>query len=152
MQIEYNKTTWKNMANPGFQDLNFLEKEIGVSPLVLKDLLAFNKRSKIEEYDHYLFMVIHFPVFNEETRQTVPTEIDFIITRDMVLTVYQNESPVLIKFFEELKNEEDRHEEYFKNTGWLLFGILDELIDSCLPMLDHIHEKIEETERQVFDG
>ena len=140
------------MADPGFQDLNFLEEELHVSQLVLKDLMGFNKRPKIEEFDHYLFLVIHFPVFNERTRQTTPTEIDFIITQDMILTVYQNENPILVKLFEDLKNDEDRRPECFKNAGWLLFYILDRMIDSCLPMLDHIHEKIDTIEEKVFDG
>jgi len=152
MQVEHNKIIWKNLANPDFQDLDFLDKELRVSRLVLADLIGFNKRPKIEEFDHYLFLVIHFPVFDEATRKTTPTEIDFIITRDMVLTVYQNENPILVKLFEDLKNDEDLRPEYFKNAGWLLFSILDKMIDSCLPMLDHIHEKIETIEEQVFDG
>jgi len=152
MQIEHNNITWKNMSNPGFQDLNFLDEKLSVSQVVLKDLLGFNKRPKIEEFDHYLFLVIHFPVFNEKTRQTTPTEIDFIVTQDMVLTVYQNENPVLVNLFEELNANEARRPECFKNAGWLLFYILDKMIDSCLPMLDHIHEKIDTIEEKVFDG
>jgi len=152
MQIEHNNIVWKNLANPDFQDLDFLDKELDASHLVLKDLLGFNKRPKIEEFDHYLFLVIHFPVFNEKTRQTIPTEIDFIITQEMVLTVYQSENPVLINLFEDLNNNEECHPECFKSAGWLLFYILDKMIDSCLPMLDHIHEKIETIEEKVFDG
>lgn len=152
MQIEHNKVIWKNIANPSFQDLDFLDKELRVSRLVLNDMVGFNKRPKIEEFGHYFFLVIHFPVFNEITRKTTPTEIDFIVTRDMVLTAYQNENPVLLKFFEELKNNENSRAEHFKNAGWLLFNILDTMIDSCLPMLDHINEKIETIEEKVFDG
>ena len=152
MQIEHNKITWKNMANPGAGDLNFLDEELGVSQIVLKDLLGFNKRPKIEEFDTYLFLVIHFPVFNEKTRQTTPTEIDFIITQNLVLTVYQHENPRLVNLFKELENNEARRPECFRNAGWLLFYILDKMIDSCLPMLDHIHEKIDAIEEKVFDG
>ncbi len=152
MQIEYNKITWQNLANPNYQDLAFMEKELGVLPVVLKDLLGFNKRPKIEEYDDYLLLVIHFPVFNEETRQTTPTELDFIVTRDRVITVYQNPNPALDLLLEEIKEDPSRHPDFFKSPGWLLFCILDRTIDSCLPMLDHIHEKIEHIEEQVFEG
>jgi magnesium transporter len=152
MQIQHNNVTWKNLANPDFQDLDFLQKEIGVSTNVLKDLMAFNKRPKIEEFEGCIFLVIHFPVFNEETRQTISTELDFIATRDMVLTVYQNANPVLETFFKELHEDTERRADYFKNSGWLLFSILDKMIDSCLPMLDHIHEKIDIIENRVFEG
>jgi len=152
MQIEHNQITWRNLTNPNASDLEFLQKELRVSSLVLKDLMGFNKRPKIEEYVNYLFLVIHFPVFNEETRQTVPTELDFIVAPNFILTVYQNLNPALEKFFNDLKNDEGRWPDYFRSSGWLLFSILDRMIDSCLPMLDHIHEKIQHIEDQVFEG
>ena len=123
MKITYNQTTWQHIDKP-----------------------------KIEEYDQYLFLVLHFPVFNSATRQTSPTELDFIVTKDSVFTICQHCNPALDKLFGELKDDEERQNEGFKNSGWLLFYILDSMTDSCLPMLDHIHEKIEEIEKQVFDG
>jgi len=151
-QIEQNNITWRNLANPTPDDLIFLQNEINVSPNVIKELAGFNKRPKIEEYDNYLFLVIHFPVFNPETRATAPTELDFIVAQNSVITVYQQANPAFEDFFEELRANEKRRRQFFKNSGYLLFGILDKMIDSCLPMLDHIHEKIEEAEKQVFEG
>lgn len=152
MQIESNNITWKNLSNPDISELNTIGKQLAVSPAVIRDLLAINKRPKIEEYHNYLFLVIHFPVFNEETRQTVATELDFIITSNSIFTIYQSSNPALEKFFNELDTDGDQRTEHFKSAGFLLFSILDQLIDSCLPMLDHIHEKIEDIENQVFDG
>ena len=152
MKITYNNITWLNLADPGFDDLSFLEKELDINSVILKELLDSNKRSKIEEYDNYIILVIHFPVFNEKTCQTTPTELDFIITNDRVITVYQKANPALEKVFQEIQINERRQREYFKSAGWLLFCILDRLIDSCLPMLDHIHEKIEDIEDKVFEG
>lgn len=151
-KIEQNKISWINLANPNFEDLTFLEKDLNTDLTVLKELLEDNKRPKIEEYENYIFLVIHFPVFDKETCQTTPTELDFVVTRDSVITVYQKANPVLEKLFEDIKNDERRKREYFKSAGWLLFCILDRLIDSCLPMLDHIHDKIENIEQQVFEG
>ena len=152
MQIENNNFVWRNLVNPSSQDLAPLQEKFGLSPLVIKDLLGFNKRPKIEEYENYILLVIHFPVFNEETRQTISTELDFIIAPNLILTVYQNPNPVLEQFFEELQKDSSRRRYYFKSTGFLLFCILDRLIDSCLPMLDHIHEKIEMVEERIFEG
>ncbi len=152
MQIQQNQVTWLNLANPKPEELNFLEKDLKVNPTVLKELLGINKRAKIEEYDNYLFLVMHFPVWHEENRQTVPTELDFIVTDKQVITVYQNPNPCLENLFNEVLADDSRRQEYFKNSGFLLFCILDKLTDSCLPMLDHIHEKIEIIEQDMFKG
>ncbi len=152
MKIQHNQVSWQHIANPNFSDLEFLKNEFRVSPAVLNQLLGVNKRPKIEEYSQYLFIVLHFPVFNPDTRQTAPTELDFIVTKDSVFTISQNPNPALDKLFTDTQNDAELKEDNFKNSGWLLFCILDNMIDSCLPMLDHIHEKIEHIETQVFDG
>lgn len=152
MKITHNQVSWQHISGPDFSDLEFLKNEFRVSPAVLNQLLGDNKRPKIEEYNQYLFLVLHFPVFNEKTRQTAPTELDFIITKDSIFTVAQNANPALEKLFSDTQNDSELQESNFKNSGWLLFYILDEMVDSCLPMLDHIHEKIEEIEKQVFEG
>jgi len=152
MLIQQNQIKWLNLANPKPEDLSFLEQELKVNPAVLKEALGTNKRAKIEEYDNYLFLVMHFPVFHEENRQTVPTELDFIVTDNQIITVYQNPNPCLENVFNEMSAQESLRQQYFKTAGWLLFSILDKLTNSCLPMLDHIHEKIEVIERDMFKG
>ena len=152
MKIQHHQVIWLNLANPQPNELIFLQEELKISSSVIKELLAFNKRPKIEECDNYLFLVLHFPVFHQKTSQTLPTELDFIITPEQIITIYQNSNPSLEKFFEEVKNDSDLQANYFRSPAYLLFCILDKLIDSCLPMLDHIHEKIEIIEKNVFEG
>lgn len=152
MKITYNQVSWQNIAGSDIDDIEFLKDECLVSSAVLSQLLNDNKRPKIEEYSRYLFVVLHFPVFYPETRQTIPTELDFIVTRDSVFTVSQKQNPILEKLFSDAQTDEWLKEEMFKNPGQLLFYILDKMVDSCLPMLDHIYEKIEDIEREVFDG
>lgn len=152
MKITHNQVSWQHMACPSFSDLEFLKNEFKVSPIVLNQLMGANKRPKIEEHSNYLFLVLHFPVFNPADRQTTPTELDFIITKNSIFTIAQNPNPALENLLNDMKDDESLWEESFKSSGALLFDILDNMVDSCLPMLDHIHEKIEEIEKQVFNG
>lgn len=152
MEIKNQNIAWLNFANPGEKELEFLNTELKIDPSVVKQLLKPNKRPKIEEYDDYLFSVMHFPVFDSQNRQTLPTELDFIIADGRLITIYQDPNPALESFFKDCEKDAALRNLYFKNTGFLLFSILDKLVDSCLPMLDHIHEKIEEIEKQVFSG
>lgn len=152
MKITHNQVSWQHMANPSLGDLEFLKNGYFVSIPIINDLLNANKRPQIEEHSRYLFVVLHFPVYDSETRQTAPAELDFIITQDAIYTVAQDQNPALEKLLSDLDSDERLKEEIFKNTGQVLFYILDKMVDSCLPMLDHIHENIEEIEKQVFEG
>ena len=152
MELKYQNVSWLNFANPDEKDLDFLKTELKIAPSVIKQLLGLNKRPKIEEYDGYLFLAMHFPIFDSQNRQTLPTELDFIIADGQLITIYQNTNPVLESFFKDCEKSTELQTLYFKNTGFLLFSILDKLVDSCLPMLDHIYEKIEEIEKHIFQG
>lgn len=151
-QIEKNNIAWINLANAGTDDLLFLKDKFRLHSSVLSQLPIPIKRPKIEEYPDYLFLVLHFPVFNPQTRQTTPTELDFIVTRKAIITVYQDPIPTLEIFFNECLYREATQHDYFQRTGYLLFCILDKLIDSCLPMLDHIQENIDVIENKIFQG
>lgn len=152
MKITHNQVSWEHIANPNLSDLEFLNNEYFVSGALLNELLNVNQRPKIEEHSRFLFIVLHFPVFNSTTRQTKPVELDFVIAKDAVFTITQDQNPALENLFNELIKDERLKEEVFKNAGQLLFYILDKMVDSCLPMLDHISENIEEIEKHVFEG
>ena len=151
-KIEYNNASWLNFPKPTTDDLLFLKNNFHLAASVLNELSIPVKRPKAEEYDSYIFLVLHFPVFDPKTRKTTPTEIDFIITKDCLITVYQEPITMLELFFADCTNQGQSREEYFKDTGYLLFCILDKLTDSCLPMLDHIHDHIEDIENNIFRG
>ncbi|MDD5589970.1 MAG: magnesium transporter CorA family protein [Candidatus Portnoybacteria bacterium] len=151
-QIEYNKVGWINSCCPDTRDLLFLKENFHLANAVVQQLPKSIRRPKIEEYFGYLFLVLHFPVFNHETRLTVPKELDFIITPSAIVTLSQEKIPQLESFFEECLRQMVSREEYFKSAGLLLFFMLDKLVDSCLPMLDHIDENIENIENKTFSG
>jgi len=150
--IKQNNITWINIASPQTDDFLFLKDRFRLTNEVLTSLSTPLKRTKIEEYSDHLFLVLHYPVFNPISRQTIPTELDFIITKTAIATVYQDPIPTLENIFNDCFNNQARQKEFFKSTGFLLFHILDELIDSCLPMLDHIQENIDEIENKIFQG
>jgi magnesium transporter len=151
-EIQKNGVSWMDFGNPVTNDFLFLKDKFHLASLVVSELSTPLKRPKIEEHGDYLFLVLHFPVFDQQTRQTIPTELDFIITRKTIATVHQDSIPALEDFFTECLNNEWSQSQYFQKAAHLLFCILDKLIDSCLPMLDHVHDHIEEIENKVFHG
>lgn len=152
LKISKNNITWLNFSEPTTQELMSVKDDFGINKYVAGQLAVPIKRPKIEEYPGYLFLVLHFPVFNEQTRQTIPTELDFIITPNSIVTIHQDPLPQLENFYHECSGGMANNGEYFKSTGYLLFCILDKLIDSCLPMLDHITDHLDNVENKIFQG
>jgi magnesium transporter len=152
-EIKNGEINWINITNPGKGDVEFLKENFKVCPSILKEYIPAIKRPKVEEYKNYLFVVIHFPVFNREERKTISTELDIILFENTLITSHNGLLPELKKIFEKCKINEMTRKYYIKNNAIeLVFRILDKLIDTRLPMLDHIDDHISDIEEQIFKG
>lgn len=151
-KITANSTTWIDIQNPNQKDLDELKEEFNLHPFIAQQFLPSLRRPKIEEYPDQLFVVLHFPIYNPKTRQTKVAELDLIIIGETLITSHNDNIPSLKTFFSDCQLQDYHQARYFQSKGYLLFSLLDWLIDSCLPMLDHISEKIEGIEQNVFQG
>lgn len=151
-KITTNNITWIDVLKPREKDLQELKTHFALHPFIAKQFLPPIHRPKIEEYPSQLFIVLHFPVYDEKKQQMKTAELDFIITPNTLITSHSQAIPYLETFFNDCKLQQYHQDQYFKNSGRLVLGTLDWLIDSCLPMLDHMGENIEKIEAQVFEG
>jgi len=150
--ISANGVHWFDFTNPQEKDLEQLKKDFKIHPLIASQFLPPIHRPKIEEYPDQLFLVLHFPVYDQQKKQMHNVELDLIILPDTLITSHKKEIPDLKIFFEDCQLQKYLQQRHFKNSGYLCFGLLDYIIDACLPMLDHISENLEEVEKHVFEG
>ena len=152
-EIKNKEIKWINIANPNSKDVQFLKKDFNICPTVLKEYIPKIKRPKVEEYKDYLFVVIHFPVFNEKTKKTISTELDIILFKNILITSHTGLLPELKKIFERCNTDKDVKKYYLReNAVYLAYHILDKLIDTRMSMLDHVDDHIEYIEDQMFNG
>jgi len=143
--------TWVNIERPTERETEYLAQHYPFHPLDLDDCLSRKQRPKIDEYKDYLFLVLHFPVFNIEARVTTPSQVSVFIGENYLITLHKGELKPLVKLFKECQiDEEARQENLSQGSGYLLYRIIDRLVDYCLPILNKIGENIELTEDNIF--
>ena len=89
---------WVNLFNNTFKEIDYLRNNFRFHPLDLNDCLPPTKRSKLDEYEDYFFIVLTFPFFNRQNREILPAEVDFFIGPDYLITVNDGQIPVLYSF------------------------------------------------------
>ena len=146
--ITERKLTWFYIEKPTSNEVAFLAQHFHFHPLDLDDILSRIQRPKIDEYEDYLFMVLHFPVFDKENRITRPSEINIFIGEDYVVTVHcSGDLKPLTKFFQECETDKKSRERYLgRSSGFLLYHILDRLVNSGFPILDKVAQNIDDVE------
>ncbi|HEX76976.1 MAG TPA: magnesium transporter CorA family protein [Dehalococcoidia bacterium] len=150
--ITWNGLTWVNIPQPTERETEYLAQHYPFHPLDLDDCLSRVQLPKIDEYPTYAFIVLHFPVFNKEARVTTPSQVSIFIGQDYLVTLHQGDLKPLVKLFRDCQLNQDAREEYMsRRSGYLLYRIVDRLVDYCFPIVNKIMENIEAAEDDIFD-
>jgi magnesium transporter len=146
--ITERKLSWFYIEKPTSDEVAFLAHRFHFHPLDLDDVLSRIQRPKIDVYKDYLFIVLHFPVFDKENRITRPSETDIFIGENYVVTVdCSGDLRPLARFFQECETDKRNRERYLgQSSGFLLYHLLDRLVGSCFPILDKITRNIDDIE------
>lgn len=151
-KLQHNNYTWIDVSEPTETDFENIREEFKLQPQIAREFLSTIKRPKIEKYKNQLWLVLHFPRYDGSKRTTEPAELDFIMTDHTLITSHAKSLLPLEIFIRDCQVQDSIKEESFKNLGVLLFHLIDILINASLPMLDHIHDDIDDAEEKVFKG
>ena len=143
--------TWVDIPLPTEKETDYLAQHYPFHPLDLDDTLSRIQRPKIDEYKDYLFFVFHFPIYRKAERVLTSSQLAVFISPKYLITLHQGELKPLVKLFKECQIDEESRQEYMgQGPAYLLYRILDRLVDYCLPILNKVGEGIEEVEENIF--
>ncbi len=152
-QIEAAGLRWINIERPGALERAWLEEHFDFHALDLEDVLSRNQRPKIDIYDDYLFIVLHFPVFDPAAGRLGTGELDIFVGPGYVVTIPNQPLQPVEYLFERCRTKEDLREQLFSpGSGYLLYRLVDDSFDYCFPMLRKIGNKLDALEDDIFEG
>ena len=149
--VNYQRLTWVNIENASPEDVAYLRKHYDFHPLDLEDVLSQNERPKIDEYDDYLFIVMHFPVYDERLKVTRSSEVDFFIGAGYLITIHDGRLKPLNGLFNTCHDDGVARAKHMgRGAGRLLYSILDSMVDYNFAMLRKVDAKIKAIEEDMF--
>ncbi|MFO7321621.1 MAG: magnesium/cobalt transporter CorA [Chloroflexota bacterium] len=151
-QLSTPRATWINIVNPTPADVDSLRRAYPyIHPLNLEDVLSQLERPKIDDNDDYIFIVMHFPLWDENKRLSRPREVDFFVGRGYVITVHDGTLKPLNQLFRQCEeNPEALHRLLGKGSSHAFYDILDKLVDYFFPMLRKVDGNIRAIEETIF--
>lgn len=152
--VSHQGLTWVNVVGPTLGEMTYLEERFAFHPLALDDCLSRVQLPKVDEYDepHHLFLVLHFPLFDRQMRITLPSQVSIFVGPDYVVTVHRGDLRPLTKLFQDCQESEVVREAIMgQSVGFLLYRMLDGLVDSCFPILNKVTEAVDNLEVMVSD-
>jgi magnesium transporter len=152
-QIDAAGLRWVNIERPGALERAWIEEHFDFHALDLEDVLSRNQRPKIDVYDDYLFIVLHFPVFDRQAGRLGTGELDLFVGPDYLVTIPNQPLQPVEYLFERCRSKEEMREQLFsRGSGYLLYRLVDDSFDYCFPMLRKIGNKLDALEDDIFEG
>lgn len=150
--LKYGKIVWTNVVNPDEAAMSTLKDKYGFHELDVEDCLSEVQRSKIDDYEDYLFIVLHFPYYDKRKKRIQQEEVDIFIGPNYVVTLHDGRLKALGRLMEEFQKNRESKEQMGKGTGYLLYVIIRELFNDTFPLVDDMERSISGIERDLFDG
>lgn len=150
-QIESQGILWVNVTKQGEKELREVQKTFGFDEHDVQESLPPFQRPKVVKRPSYYFMVLHFPVFDRETRRLGFTEVDFYLSQNYLVTIHDNKLPAIEDLFVKCRKNNAAKDQFFNGTAaHILFELLNGLFDAVFPLLLHVNDDISLVDRKLF--
>jgi len=138
---------WFDLVDPSPEDLHKPAEELDLHELAVDDALNGRQRPKLDYYESHLFITLYQAKFDRETREVNLAEIGIFVTKNAVVTVrLGNEFDMSA-----VEKRWDQSSELADfGTAFLLWGLLDVVIDGYFEIVQPLDEELEKLEDIMF--
>jgi magnesium transporter len=138
---------WVNLFSPTPEEAKaVLEEVFSFHPLAIEDCLAESRYPKIEDYEDYLYLVMHAVAFNKE-EQFRTTELDFFIGKSFLVTHHSEPLSMVTNAVERVQKNPVA---ITRGMDRLAHFLLDTMVDAYQPVLNDLTNEISTLEDTVF--
>ena len=160
-----------NVAKPTDFEIKFLKNTYDFNPLSLEDYLTKTQIPKIENHGKYDLMVLRFPIFSEDAPQTshqygilslpvvnsgprkrrlTSSYVDLFISDEYVVVLHDGILPQIDRIFNLCQKSLHNRAEYMsKGSAFLVYKIIDALVDDCFPSINEITSTIDRIDKEL---
>jgi magnesium transporter len=136
---------WVALVDPTEAEMEEMREEFSLHELAVEDARHGHQRPKIEEYGDSLFIVMRtIEVAGDELKLG---EVDIFAGPNYILSVRHGTE----RGFKDVRARCEREPELLRNgSGYVLYTLMDAVVDRYFPVLDAVETELETAEEQLF--
>jgi magnesium transporter len=139
---------WADFINPEIEEVDKIVEKYGFHPLDRDAILEENQYARIDTYDEYMFMVLHFPKYDTSNERYVSNEFNIFIAPTYLLTFRYYQTGTVKKL-------QDKYDDWdgktpYPSSGFLLYEVIENLLEHVMKMLERFHKDLKMIEKTLF--
>jgi magnesium transporter len=140
-------TIWLDLRDPDRDDLDVLSEEFGLHPLAIEDAVYEHERAKLDRYGSHLFLTAYGARLDMASGKLATSELSAFVTRQALITVRKDDGLDIGAVVERWDGSPDLAK---FGVGFLLYGLLDYIVDGHFETVQSMDEAVEGLEDQLF--
>lgn len=143
------RINWINVD--GLHDVDLIGKigaHFTIHPLALEDIVHTTQRPKLDDYESYLFIIARMIDFDHQKNSISSEQVSFVLNGNTVLSFQENQGDVFNGVRERIRNARGRIRRM--GSDYLLYALLDAIVDHYFVVIERLDERIEEIEDAIL--
>lgn len=140
---------WVALADPPRREIDEMAAEFGLHPLAAEDACKGHQRPKIEEYDDWMFVVLH-TIEDDPDRpgELLVGEVHVFVGKNYVLSIRHRTHRSLA----DVRTRTEREPDLLRfGSSYVLYALMDAVVDRYFPIVDGLASELEGIEETLFD-
>lgn len=136
----------------GLHDVELIEefgRVFSVHPLAMEDIADPEQRPKIDEYEGGIFVAAKSIVFDASSRKVSTEQVTFYLGSGFLLTFQENGEDLFTRVRTRIEQSKGRIRKH--GADYLLYALLDYLVDQYFVALDGMEDVIEQLESRIYE-
>lgn len=142
--------TWINVD--GLHKTEILKKlgtHFGVHPLILEDILNTDQRPKMDDFGHYIYIVLKMLTFNDSSNEVASEQVSLIVGSNYVISFQESEGDVFDPTRLRIRHDKGRIRKM--GADFLAYSLMDAIVDHYFAILEKLGEKVEALQENLIE-
>jgi magnesium transporter len=134
-------------AVPDAETEPVLRKTFGFHPLAIDDALNESHVPKLDDWGHYLYIVLHTVIFDQQNQDVDSLELDIFVGKNYMVTHHDQSIEAVNRVWAAIQ----RDDRFLKNgADHLLYRLMDEIVTSFMPVVEQLDLSLDQIEDEIF--
>jgi len=147
--LERATKTWIHVqGHAGQETMRKLGRLFGLHDLALEDVINTGQRPKVDEYDDQVFVVMSHPVLEAASMDAQVAQLSLFLGNNYLISFHPGANDPFAAVRKRLRKHVGRIRG--RGADYLLYALIDYVIDEGFPILERIGDEIEELEEEML--
>lgn len=145
--LKFRKARWIDIVNPTDEAVDAIISDYGFHELDRDAIIEPNQTARVDTYEKYLFVVLHFPKYDPKSKRYITNEFNIFLSKDYLITIRYYTSQGLEKFQDQLEKTKGG-----VTSGTILYQVIDQMLDKVFRTLERFGKDLRQIEKSLFDN